>query len=231
MLKLNNNQNDKKWNEIRTCFAWVAWVFSKLTWNEKTANFIVSGGKWIEYPSASNEKSALIVIIYIRQWSKAMCPQSQSVKFSACDAIVGYYPTGCCERNANTNKCDDKYADTAASRQRSSFHVIPWMMREEKKHKQKTMKIFYNIFWINSNWRKLTEGIFALDCSEPAKREKRNRFHAIGIQAKTAKTILTMRRESIAKRLVRHGVLGVWFFFFFWFYAQCTRAYAVVRNR
>lgn len=107
-----------------------------------------------------------------------MCPQTQSVKFSAGNAIIGYYPTGCCECNANTNECDDEYADTAASRQRSSFHVIPWMIQNVRKQKCiPSTSVWYSKNSFDSSWRiqrkssNRKQSNFPVDCSARAKRE------------------------------------------------------------
>lgn len=45
-----------------------------LTWNEKSANLIVTGGERIVNPAASDEKASLEVIVDIWQWSEAMRP-------------------------------------------------------------------------------------------------------------------------------------------------------------
>lgn len=63
-----------------------------LTWNQKSANFIVASGEGIVDPAAADEEAPLVVVVDVGQRSEAVHPEAEPVELGAGDAVVAHQP-------------------------------------------------------------------------------------------------------------------------------------------
>lgn len=106
----------------------------ELTWNQESANLVISCREWIVDPTASNEEPSLVIIVDIWQGSEAMNPQAEAIELSASDAIITHQPAGCRECNANANERNREHCYPTISCQRSTLHILPKIQNQTCKY-------------------------------------------------------------------------------------------------